>query len=822
MRPILRAWAKSDCLDFKAAFLAAFLVLILLMPKAVFAQNVQDSILSDSAGIETLMQFESSVPDSTEPDSVAPVSAAIPDSAGMITATSIPVIQESANADSVTLTPVKSDSLISKQVLKTVLYLGGGERSPWFHLGVLYAIEEYGIPVDSIVATSWGAWVGTLWAKGEPLDEIQRVMLDPAVASVIGRNLSDSSLSQGKDDYEIPLSMGNIPSLQQRFVLSVNSAGKLERNKKGLLPDSSRNFKALARLRLQETLYRLPVTYEKPFSLQGCDANGFPEKKGNRVEDIVASLPLWEASQRSNVSAMSGELCPFYALPAEDNEHELALIVVADPLRNVEGGNSASLLLKKMASAHLKNQPGVVIRAHSIQDTARAAWIQAGFSALEKQLSSLSVLSDRRFAYGENAKKPAPPWFRFSPVFDSLSSEAHHSIKTYWDENDIGLLGPENFVRRVQKNPAYDSLLLSMQPNGDLLIGAKVHPTFDVAAGGFGSNVIGANGYLEAKLYYVNQMELELILAGFYGTSSYGVRPRLNVSKLWNKHWNLAFGFDYLMLRPLKTFNNDLRGSLRVESEERTDFMMSVAYEMDSRQTIAAEFLFGHRNYEMDSLYSAETYVKTYPVSPAIRYTYRKGNESGWFALNGFDFNLSMGLESIGFDFGVNDLVPIYWKILADGRYSVAPNSHVSFTVGAAGGIERYHEEGYGYVYPKSFDYRPLDLVYRLHAKATPWSTEWYNPELSSHEYGLIRGSASLHGSYLGAWLFAAYYHDFEESPLSELDQDKLILEPALRFSYKSVSVYAGINKIVNANSVKDLLKSSDRNYFVRVGNYSF
>ena len=57
-----------------------------------------------------------------------------------------------ATADSVaadSLPAVKADSS-----LKTVLYLGGGERSPWFQLGVFYAIEEYGIPVDSVVATS--------------------------------------------------------------------------------------------------------------------------------------------------------------------------------------------------------------------------------------------------------------------------------------------------------------------------------------------------------------------------------------------------------------------------------------------------------------------------------------------------------------------------------------------------------------------------------------------------------------------------------------------------------------------------------------------
>ena len=40
--------------------------------------------------------------------------------------------------------------------LKSVLYLGGGEHSAWYHLGVLYALESYSIPVDSWSAiTRW-------------------------------------------------------------------------------------------------------------------------------------------------------------------------------------------------------------------------------------------------------------------------------------------------------------------------------------------------------------------------------------------------------------------------------------------------------------------------------------------------------------------------------------------------------------------------------------------------------------------------------------------------------------------------------------------
>ena len=97
-------------------------------------------------------------------------------------------VQAEHSADETLLSAMQlvPDSLQAKKT-KTVLYLGGGERSPWFHLGVLYALEEYKIPVDSIVATSWGAWMGALWSLGVSIDDIQRLMLDSYIADYMQR-----------------------------------------------------------------------------------------------------------------------------------------------------------------------------------------------------------------------------------------------------------------------------------------------------------------------------------------------------------------------------------------------------------------------------------------------------------------------------------------------------------------------------------------------------------------------------------------------------------------------------------------------------------
>ena len=759
---------------------------------------------SENDSIPSLDLLMASVDSSAGPIVAVPDSTAVPDSVSSV-----------SSAQEPSVTPVSS---ASSAPLKTVLYLGGGDRSPWFHLGVLYAIEEYAIPVDSVVATSWGAWVGALWAKGVPLDNIQKMMLDSAIAPFIGRDLSVPGNRLGYkeiDPFELPISVSGKPSIRERFVLSVDTAGNVSRKNHSLTPDSSQVVRALAKLRFQESLFRQPSAYRIPFAVEGC-SDGHVALVGNSVKDIVASLPLWKPSAQP-----SGELCPYFALPLEDNAAELSIIVASDPLRKEYTGDAQNVLLKQHASETLASQPGIVVRAHTILDTARASWIQAGFSALEKSLSEFNVLNGRHADYSTN-RKAALPWFRFEPTFDNLSAEVHSTAKAHWNESDTGMVAPANFAYDILQNPAFDSLDLNMQQSGELLIDAAVHPTFDVAVGGFGSNAIGPNAYAEATVYYVNQMEFELTLAGFWGGNSYGLQPRLNISRLWNRHWSLEFGYDYLHLTPLKSFNNEIDGGLRIENEERSDFKMSLVYELDAQQRVSAEFLLGHRVFKLDSLHYSGQEIKTYPVSPMLHYQYQNGDDDNWFSEKGYAFNVRAGLESIGFDFGVNDVVPIYWKLLGDARYSVSPKPFASFTVGVAGAIERYHDEGHGYVYPKSFDYRPLDVVYRQHAAATPWSTEWYNPELSSHEYVLVRANGGLHKKYLGAWLFAAYYHDFEDSPYAKLGVDKIVLEPALRFAYRSLVVYAGMNRIVDTETLGDLKKFKDYNYFVRIGNYDF
>ena len=712
---------------------------------------------------------------------------------------------------------LEPDSLQAKK-LKSVLYLGGGDHSPWFDLGALYAIEEYKIPVDSIVATSWGAWMGTLWSFGVSIDDMQRLMLDPSIAEFVGENSIQSKTEHNA--FEIPVSVDGVPALRERFSFYADTLGNVYRSMHALVPDTASIVRSLARLRFEESLYRLRGTYRIPFTLQTCDSI----IENPTVADVVSSLPLAGNEE-------SGELCPYLALPQSQKSNEVSLIVVADPVRYELDGKAETRALKKNALQQLDGFQGVFVRAHSVHDKSRKTMIQAGFSAVEHALRNLSMLMERHADYSDKQKPDA--WFKFKPTFDSLSSEHHSAVASYWNPEDTGFVAPTNFAYAVMAKAPYDTISFNMQPDGDLLIDVGVHPTVDVAAGGFGSNVAGANAYGEISLHYVNQMEIFLKLAGFVGTSSYGFRPRLEVSNLISNRWKFNFGYDLMKLRYLKAFENDnVSGKNRFNYERRNDLFLSARYAFDKMQSVEVKFLFGNREFDLaesavpveDDFEDNDVYVntasnyKTNPVRQSVQYSLLNGEDEAWFAAKGYAANAYLGVNLIGY--GFHQRGPIYGIYALDGRFSCSPTKNTSVTVGAAAGFDAYRDGG-SFKFPKNFDNVAMEDRFRLHANATPWSEDWLDPELATHGYALVRANAGVHRNGFGLWLSLAYFHDFEDKKTATLGANKFVLEPALRYKYRSFSVYLGMNRIVGADSFGDLKRFKDYRYFVRIGEYS-
>ena len=193
------------------------------------------------------------------------------------------------------------------------------------------------------------------------------------------------------------------------------------------------------------------------------------------------------------------------------------------------------------------------------------------------------------------------------------------------------------------------------------------------------------------------------------------------------------------------------------------------------------------------------------------------GEDDPWFASKGYVANASVGLNLIGY--GFHQRGPIYGIYTLDGRLTYSPTRHTTVTMGTAIGFDAYRDGHF--MYPRNFDNTAMEDRYRLHVAATPWSGDWLDPELSTHGYAMIRLNGGVHRNGFGAWLSFAYVHDFEDKSTARLNSNKFVFEPALRYKYRSFTVYAGLNRVVDTETFGDLNDFKNYRYFIRIGDYS-
>lgn len=105
-----------------------------------------------------------------------------------------------------------SSSLYAEPRPKIGLVLSGGGAKGAAHIGVLKVIESNQIPIDYVVGTSIGAYVGGLYALGYSAAEIENIMLnlswEDSYSDFIPRRLLSLKNKDLRDKYNIPIRLG--------------------------------------------------------------------------------------------------------------------------------------------------------------------------------------------------------------------------------------------------------------------------------------------------------------------------------------------------------------------------------------------------------------------------------------------------------------------------------------------------------------------------------------------------------------------------------------------------------------------------------------
>lgn len=683
-----------------------------------------------------------------------------------------------------------------KQAPQTVLYLDGSKNSAWFVLGALYAFEAYGVKVDSIVGTSYGAWLGTLWKSGFSLDDIQRIFRHPDVAPYLSGYVHE----QKKD--LLPVADAGVPALKTRLTFSIDSLGNLNTRNLPLHVDTSKMSSQKYRLRVEETLLRKPVSSK--VAVVACDGS-----VKNGAEAILRTMPF-----DGNLYGVGCET-PF---PREGDNNEI-LIVSAVPIRapvfdNAENEKEYLSLAREFS---LYKESAIIIRPFNYPANNPEAWMQSGFSETEKKLAELA--SFQKLEPYTTLSDSIKPWFRLVAVPDSVPSEKQSHLLSFWNENDTGFVAIENFLDGISKSIAYDSLDLRMQGNGNVLIKASAPLQLEASAGGFGNSIFGAFAFGDARIHYVNQFEYELGASVFYGMGGFGAMPELKLLRMLESDFDFGIRYEFSQLRPLKSYLNDIYFADRIYEERKGDLTFSFVYHLNELQKLTLSALVGSRKYELHQRVSSRD-VKVTPLSPMLELEHSTSKYDKWFGRDGFAAYGAVGMESVGASFGYGESVPIFWKFKGDVSGNISPLNHLSLGGGAVAGAN-YYREGKDDV-PPSFGYYPVDMTIRQGIEATPWTSCWYSNDFRSHRYALLRANAGLHLGVFSAWLFAAYVRDFENSFMSDFSENRFVVEPALRFAYKSITLYAGMSKTVDDGSLGDLKKLDSYKYFIQVGNFTF
>lgn len=129
-----------------------------------------------------------------------------------------------------------------KSRLKIGLVLSGGGAKGAAHIGVLKVLEKNNIPIDYVVGTSIGSYVGGLYALGYSADQIEKIMLelpwDEGYSDFIPRQFLSYENKKLRDQYNLTFRLGfsdgqiKIPS----GLLLGQSAGQLLKKSTGVVP----------------------------------------------------------------------------------------------------------------------------------------------------------------------------------------------------------------------------------------------------------------------------------------------------------------------------------------------------------------------------------------------------------------------------------------------------------------------------------------------------------------------------------------------------------------------------------------------------------
>ena len=268
----------------------------------------------------------------------------------------------------------------------TALVLGGGGARGGAHLAVLRQLEAQQIPVDLIVGTSIGAFIGGLYAQGKTPDQIEQLLLQldwaEGFRDRVERDELPARRKEQRDQYPINLDLGVGPDGLRlpKGVLHGQAMSALIQQAYGLVPEldsfdrlavpfravatdlTNRDTVVLDRGNLLQAVQASmsipgvvrPMQLQNRLLVDGGVANNLPVSVAqslgaDRVIAVAIDAPLLTGKQLSSAVAITEQLTSF--LVAEAVSRQLALLTPQDVLIKPDMAQIGTLDFDKLEQA---------------------------------------------------------------------------------------------------------------------------------------------------------------------------------------------------------------------------------------------------------------------------------------------------------------------------------------------------------------------------------------------------------------------------------------------------------------------------------------
>jgi NTE family protein len=621
------------------------------------------------------------------------------------------------------------------QTQAVTLYMGGNYSFVEYHLGVLSEIERLQIPIDTVVGTEWGAFTGALWSAGLSSGQIRELVK------------SWDSLPHAKQPQNSAL-------WKKIWLVKHDENGVLSLEEVDSKPYFGHLF---FDFRIQEILLRSNIGSKIHFrEIDNSDNYPFPPFESDSATIRIFSNPV--ALRDTN------------GTPAQ--RHQIALW----------NGDTTLIMLRSHSKPNMDSL------------------FEIGVAVVQSQRSVLAQINPQS-RQGEHAalQQPMPQQPRFyHPVFDSTPAELHGHLKSFWNQNDTGIIAVRNFLENLQRDASYRDLKLTAD-SVFLQIKTDNNPQLSLSLFGFGGTLFGTNIAANTDFRFVNQFGYDLDLTAFYGQGVRGFEGELRLERFFLGDGAFFTKSKILEREPLPFFQRGIDEEARLLSENSRSIILGfekptgdraalqIAAEFERRKIVSGAAKYPRIAYDdegeeiiIDFLYMP---IVVNSMFPYIKWLWQSEGYNRWFASDGFMAEFLGGFKAVSIiDFNQNTAP----YASSQGKFGITQPilKYVSISGGAEFGANFRTSKG-KLALPEKLEgfnyYDPaLDNRYKFAMGMGSYMEEWQTPVNSSHRYGIVSAGLSLQWQGSGMFLTGGY------------GTEKFFAEPKIRIKSQTFDVVLG------------------------------